>query len=211
VTLFPNAAPLPTWRPDDADIQAKIAAAPDRAGLPRAPRCRPHTRSPDRQRSLERRRRCAASGAVPAAIAANFTTGEIAALAIIAAEVRKCGSCALFVAAIAAKAGVGHTTAQNAVRRAVELGLIHRQERRQSRTRSWANVLSIVSAEWRAWLRLGSRQNPPAFRNAGPTNNGFIPVRIKGRRHVQAEPALGTARRKHDPQRHISAGASPQR
>ena len=40
-------------------------------------------------RSIERRRRQAASGAMPPALAANFTTGEGAALAVIAREVQR--------------------------------------------------------------------------------------------------------------------------
>jgi hypothetical protein len=49
---------------------------------------------------------------------------EDAALAIVAQECRRHGRCELCVDAIAALAGVGHTTAQNALRRARELGLV---------------------------------------------------------------------------------------
>src|SRR5215203_4740318 len=50
-------------------------------------------RSPDRRRSIERRRRLAASGPMPPALAARFTTGEQAILRIIADEVRDHDRC----------------------------------------------------------------------------------------------------------------------
>jgi len=68
-------------------------------------RRRPTPRSPDRQASLERRRRQAMSGAVPATIAANFTQGENAALAVIARQCQRAGVCILPIDAIAALAG----------------------------------------------------------------------------------------------------------
>jgi hypothetical protein len=62
----------------------------------RAPRAaaRRRQRSPDRQASIERRRRLAASGPMPPALAARFTTSELAALRIIGDEVRHHGVCA---------------------------------------------------------------------------------------------------------------------
>jgi hypothetical protein len=60
-----------------------------------SPRRRPAPRSPDRQASLERRRRQAASGALPPALAARFTTGELAALAVIARQCQRGGACTL--------------------------------------------------------------------------------------------------------------------
>src|SRR3954447_13823090 len=54
--------------------------------------------------SLERRRRWAASGALPPALAARFTTAETAVLAVIAAEHVKQGRCVLTLDHIAALA-----------------------------------------------------------------------------------------------------------
>ena len=51
----------------------------------------------DRRRSIERRRRLAFSGPLPAALAAGFTVSELAALRIIGDEVRDRGSCSLYV------------------------------------------------------------------------------------------------------------------
>src|SRR5215212_228533 len=56
--------------------------------------------------SMERRRRWAASGALPPALAARFTLAETAVLAVIAAEVLKHGRCTLTNKEIADVAGV---------------------------------------------------------------------------------------------------------
>ena len=63
-------------------------------------------RSPDRQASLERRRRQAMSGVVPAKIAASFTMGELAVLTVIARQCQRAGVCTLHIDAIAALAGL---------------------------------------------------------------------------------------------------------
>ncbi len=106
-------------------LSASIAAKRPRRGpvafvghiVSRFPIRRPQ-RSSDRQLSLQRRRRLAASGPMPPAFAAQFTTGELAALKIVADEYRRHGYCDLALDAIAARAGVGRTTTQNALRQA---------------------------------------------------------------------------------------------
>jgi MobA/MobL family len=91
----------------------------------RAPRASARRqRSPDRQASIERRRRLAASGPMPPAMAANFTGGELSALRIVGDEVRVHGCCALHLDAIAARAGTCRTTVKNALRQARALGLV---------------------------------------------------------------------------------------
>ncbi len=129
----------------DADAEAISEALQDRRaafaarGTPRAlspsiglsARRRPTPRSPDRQASLERRRRQAASGALPPALAARFTTGELAALTVIARQCQRSGVCVLPIDAIAALAGVSRTTVQNALRAAKAQGLIFARERRR--------------------------------------------------------------------------------
>ncbi len=112
---------------------------------------------PSASNSIKRRRLLAASGAVPGAIAANFTTGEIAALTVIARECQRSGTCQFFMDQIAAIAGVSRTTVRNAFRHAQRLGLIDVQERRNPGRASETNIVSIISREWSAWLRLGGR------------------------------------------------------
>jgi hypothetical protein len=114
-------------------------------------------RSPDRARSIARRRSQAASGAMPPAIAASFTTGEAAVLAVIAREVQRSGRCEFYLDKIAALAGVCRSTAQNALHEARRLGLLTVTERRRRGAKSLTNVIEIVSREWRAWLRIGSK------------------------------------------------------
>src|SRR3954451_21043872 len=105
--------------------------------------------------SMERRRRWAASGCLPPALAARFTLAEQAALAVVAAEHRRRGDCRLTNQEIADVAGVSLTTVKNALRAARALGLISVEERRLSAFRNAPNIVRIVSPEWRAWLRLG--------------------------------------------------------
>src|SRR4051795_4140848 len=116
------------------------------------PKRRPQ-RSPDRQRSLERRRKLAASGPMPPALAARFTTGELAVLKIVADEVRTKGACVLSVAEMAARSGTSESTVRRAFRAAV--GLMTVQERRVPFRPNLTNVIRIVSREWLAWIEKG--------------------------------------------------------
>lgn len=165
-----------TWRGlaegliDDKDAERlSIAIEASRAALQgqgRRPPSKPafarlrSCTSPDRARSLSRRRQLAMSGAVPGTIAVSFTTGEIAALSVIARECQRRGACTWFMDKIAAVAGVSRTTARNALRQAQALGLIMVQERRHRAWRSDSNIIRIVSLEWLAWLRLGGCKKP---------------------------------------------------
>src|SRR3954470_23875639 len=69
-------------------IELKRALPPPQRPAQRRLGSRP--RSPA---SMERRRRWAAAGALPPQLAARFTLGEVAVLAVIAAENRKRGRC----------------------------------------------------------------------------------------------------------------------
>jgi hypothetical protein len=107
--------------------------------------------------SLERRRRWAASGRLPPAIAARFTLAEHAVLALIAAEAARRGDCRLSVPHLAGVAGVSERTVQNVIREARKLGLLTVEERRLTGYRNDTNVVRIVSPEWSAWLRLARK------------------------------------------------------
>src|SRR5215213_691505 len=107
--------------------------------------------------SMERRRRWAASGALPPALAARFTLAETAVLAVIAAEALRHGRCTLVIEHIAALAGVGRTTVKRALRAAQGLGLVRIEERRLSTWRNAPNVVTITSPEWTTWLRMRRR------------------------------------------------------
>jgi hypothetical protein len=134
-----------------------------RSGFP--PRRRRCT-SPDRLASRDRRRRLAFSGPLPPALACRFTVGELAALAIVAAEVRATGACALSLCAIAARAGVCVTLARAAIRLAAGDGLAVIVERRQRGGPNQTNVVRIISREWLAWIWRGGGCKKP-----NPTDN----------------------------------------
>lgn len=148
------------------------------APLPTPPAARRRPVTPDRQASIERRRRLAASGAVPGRIAANFTTGETSVLSVIGREVQRAGRCDMPIDKIAALAGVSRTTVQNALREARCLGLVTVTERRRRGVKSLTNVVAVVSKEWATWLKLGAggyrvqNNKPHGITIISPIKNG---------------------------------------
>jgi hypothetical protein len=92
---------------------------------------------------------------MPPALASGFTTGELAALRIVADEVRDKGSCDRTLGELAVRAGVSIDTARRAIRQAARLGLITIEERRRYRQPSLSNVVRIVSREWLTWISKG--------------------------------------------------------
>src|SRR3954469_1910169 len=108
--------------------------------------------------SMERRRRWAACGLLPPALAARFTLAETAVLAVVATEALRHGRCTLVLEHIAALAGVCRKTVKNALREAQRHGLLGIEERRRSAWRNAPNVVTITSREWGAWLRMRRRR-----------------------------------------------------
>lgn len=88
----------------------------------------------------------------PADDYAGFTEGERAVLYIVAADVRELGACRCTVAEIADRAGVGQTTARNAIRKARARGLLKVEHRPQWRNKWLSNVITIVCRTWQQWL-----------------------------------------------------------
>src|SRR3954454_8342009 len=192
---------------DAADLSALIEAR-KAAGAVSVPRPRrlvgSRPRSPGH---MERRRRWAASGCLPPAIAARFTLAEQAALAVVAAEHRKRGDCRLTNKEIADVAGVSITTVKNALRVARTINLISVEERRLSAFRNAPNIVRIVSPEWRAWLRLGgggksAPGSPTRYKNqqarpAKPARAALTPMRERAPHDQRG--ADGPARPKPNP------------
>src|SRR4051812_14628235 len=142
--------------------------------------------------SMERRRRWAASGALPPALAARFTLAEAAVLAVLAAEHRKRGDCRLTNKEIADVAGVCLTSVKNALRAARALGLISVEERRLSAFRNGSNVVRITAPEWRAWLRLrgGGKSvpcSPTSYKNQAPAQRNRVWA-AEGQGRIRAAP-----------------------
>lgn len=125
----------------------KVPAIRGPGGGPGARGSRPRS-----DRSLERRRRWAASGRLPPPLAARFTQGEVAVLAVLAVEATRHGRCTLAHAHLAALAGVSISTVKRAIRAARALGIVEVIVRRVSAFRNDTNAVAIVSREWRAWL-----------------------------------------------------------
>lgn len=128
----------------------------DKAHRPPAPRARYPAPRPaprrDRAAARERRRRLAASGPMPPALAARFTTGELASLKIVADEMALRGDCRLSLGEIAARAGVCVSTVRNALRAARSEGLLTIEERPRRGLPSLTNIVRIVAREWREWI-----------------------------------------------------------
>ena len=130
---------------------------------------------------MERRRRWAASGRLPPALAARFTLAEQAVLSLVAAETARRGDCRLAVGHLAALVGVAETTVRNAIREARKLGLVTVEERRATGWRNDTNVVRIVSLEWTAWLRLTRRGGSPGRQDSlRPTLGKGGRVQIRG-------------------------------
>jgi hypothetical protein len=154
-----------THTPGSQGDVGKSDTSSNRVGRPRtAVGSRPRTDT-----SMERRRRWAASGRLPPALAARFTLAEQAVLALVAAEVVRRKDCRLSVENMAAVAGVCRSTVKNAIREARQLGLLTVEERQITGFRNDTNVVRVVSREWQAWLRL-TRQEAHSTGN-GTTRN----------------------------------------
>jgi len=112
----------------------------------------PPPRSPRSKERIHRRRRVAQCGAMPPAIACNFTTGEAAALTIILAEIKRCGCCQMYVGQIANMAGVCARTVQRALRTAEALGLIQVTIRKQRMAPNLPNKITLVCSILKQWI-----------------------------------------------------------
>src|SRR5215207_10715989 len=133
-------------------LRGKIKPVDTPAGRPSIFPPRRLQRAPKCLVAITRRRHLAASGPMPPSLACKFTVGELAVLRIVGDEVRQHGCCDRYVDEIAARAGCGRTTAQNALRHAARLGLVTVEERRREGRRNDTNVIRIISKEWTMWL-----------------------------------------------------------
>jgi hypothetical protein len=95
---------------------------------------------------MERRRRLAASGAVPGRIAAGFTQDEAAVLSVIGREVQ--GELPRSLGLREPQHG------SKRVARGPPVGLVTATERRRRGAKSLTNVVEVISGEWRSRLKL---------------------------------------------------------
>ena len=168
----------------------------------------PPRRSPvsaDKAASRNRRRLLACSGPMPPALAARFTTGQLAVLRIVADEITTKGVCGLCIDAIAARAGVCRRLAQNAIRLAEGDGLLTIEERRHEGRKNSPNLVRVISREWQAWMRRSGSQkrngvalgSPRTEEPAGSGEGGGTPRQIgigcKAMRPTDKGITLGTS------------------
>lgn len=170
-----------TGQVSEAEAEELSALIEARKAIPAAPATPKKAvgSRPKSDASLDRRRRWAASGRLPPALAVRFTPGEIAVLAVVAAEVCRRGDCRLAVGHLAAVAGVSETLVRNALRQARALGLVTIEERRVTAWRNDTNVVRIISADWSGWLKL-AKGRPSAAPNRKPAAQGRSPHAIPG-------------------------------
>jgi len=109
-------------------------------------------RSPDREKSRDRRRMFGRTSIMPPRMRSCYTEGESSALYFVAECARSGGFCDWPIDKIAAKAGVCRTTVQNAMHEARRLGHVRVIERPQRGAKSLTNIVEIVSIEWKVWL-----------------------------------------------------------
>jgi hypothetical protein len=144
-----------------------VAASAKGQGRPsHFPPKRKPQRSAERRASIARRRLLAASGPMPPQLASQFTTGELAVLRVVADEVRAKRHCMLTMGELAARAGVGITTARNALHEAAGHGYLTIEERRRDKRPNLSNIVRVVSREWLSWIERGRRNSSAGRENA---------------------------------------------
>lgn len=153
-----------------------------RAGLP--------TRRDDRAARRANRRVWSGSGALPHHLRALFTPGENAVAAVVRAEVRKHGACALTYGAIAKAAGLeGVTVVKRFVRQAKKHNLIDVELRPQPGRKNLPNVITITDADWLTWNALSEQhrghegasiQRVPSKNSRTPSSKVVAVVRLHG-------------------------------
>lgn len=121
-----------------------------------APRpCRKRLTDEQRTKRRHRKRMLGGSSALPDTLRHHYTEGERAVLCIVAGEVKRQGICVLSIDEISDRAGVGRTTVQNAMHHARLLGHVQIKERPQRGAKHLTNVVTVISAEWLAWIKRG--------------------------------------------------------
>jgi len=111
--------------------------------------------SEERAKEVSRRRKWGGGGNMPEDVREYYTEGERAALSVIADRCKSRGFCDMTVPEIARVAGVGHTTVQNAIRKArsKECSHISVRERPQAGGKNLPNIIKIICSSWLGWIK----------------------------------------------------------
>lgn len=137
------------WRPRPA--RGRMTFAP--LSPPRRLGC-PGKQTETKRRSIERRRRLASCWPVPPHLAGHFTQCQLAALRIVADEIKRHGYCDLFIDKIAALAGTCRTIVRYALRKAKDLRLLTVEERPRRGQKSLTNIVRGLCKDWLRWIGL---------------------------------------------------------
>ena len=107
---------------------------------------------PKKAAAIARRRRLASCWPLPPHLTSHFTTCELAALRVIADDMKRHGVCTMFNDKIAAIAGTCRTIVKSALRKARALRLLTVDERRRAGQRSLTNVVRFLCTAWKQWI-----------------------------------------------------------
>ncbi len=143
-----------------------------------------------RSKEIERRRKWAGGGNMPADVRAGYSEAERAALAVIADICRRKGFCDLCLKEIAKIAGVRRTSVQNAIRKArsPERSQISVRERPQPGGKSLTNIIKIVCASWIGWIKRAI-----GFKHLNTSETGVKKALSEGNRHGEMALERGRA------------------
>lgn len=133
--------------------------------------CRPTIPSHKRAASWFRRRGLAKDCIIPTCLARAFTVSKLAVLSVIARAVMDRGQSTMSLPEIAARAGVGCTTARYAIRDAARMGLISVSENRVNGFWNRPNTIKIVCGRWLRWLKARAGYDTPR-KSSGRATDG---------------------------------------
>ena len=171
-----------------AGSATRVAGTAKRAAYDAVKRSTRRANNADRVLRAEKRRRVAHCGALPGYLAQSFTTAENAALAIIIAQIRAKGSCDLFIACIAARAGCCDRVVQNAIQHAERLGLIKIQRRARKGQSHLSNIISLLNADLKSWVARGNTHKQLHWVNESADNRyKFLDIGKTGENEARIE------------------------
>ena len=133
-----------------------------------------YQRSPDRERSLHRRRMLAATWPAPPAMCGHLTTSQVAYARIVSDEVSQHGRCDRTLDEIAARGGMCRKTAKRAQDRLKALGWITVEERAILGRKHLPNIVRVVSVEWQTWITMGPGHRSTGGHSSPTTVNHII-------------------------------------
>jgi 5-methylcytosine-specific restriction endonuclease McrA len=197
-------------------VQANGAFSGNSSGLDSCPnrgggrfvRRRPQ-RSPDREKSIQRRRQFASTWPMPPVMAGRLTESQRAYARLIADEIAVRGVCDKTLDELAARGGMCRKTAKRAQQRLLELQWITVELRPVDGQKHKPNVIRIVSPEWKTWIEMGPRPRPIGGHSRPATENKFILKNLS--KPLARYGAFGGALRErlaaHQPTRSLAEGA----